>query len=67
MPNYIYVSGTTFYLLAELPEDGDYVHASYTACHREYFGHVGGDPCANAPGGSYAPVFREPGLFKRVY
>lgn len=63
MPNYIFASGTTFYFLSSIPEDGDFVHASYAACHREHFGHVAGDPCP--PGGSYSAT-ETPGLYAKA-
>lgn len=64
-PNYIFVSGTTFYFLATLPNDDDFQHASVSACHREAFGHVDGMPCGHAPGASYAPMDVS-GLYKKV-
>ena len=63
MPNYVYVSGSTFYLLMELPTDNDFVHASYAASHMAAFGEAGGAPCA--PGASYAEMDVSR-LFKRV-
>ena len=63
MPAFIYRSGTTFYLLNELPEDGDYVHASYEAQHKDFFGNVADDPCPQ--GGSYTAA-GVPGLFAKV-
>lgn len=63
MPNYVYVSGSTFYLIDALPEDNDFVHASYAASHMAVFGEAGGAPCA--AGASYAEMDVR-GLFKRV-
>ena len=63
MPNYVYVSGSTFYLIDALPEDNDFVHASYAARHMKAFGEAGGAPCA--AGASYAAT-EVSGLFKRV-
>ncbi len=63
MLNYIYVNNNIFYLLEALPEDGDYVAASYAAMHQAAFGHVGGEPCA--AGASFANA-GAPSLYKRV-
>ena len=64
-PQYIYVSGETFYFLsgeAVLAADPDYVGDSYEACHMDAFGHVGGEPCR--VGSSYGKHFAVNGLYK---
>lgn len=59
-PKYIFVRGTTFYLINELPGD-DPIGASYEAMHCDAFGHAGGVPCR--VGASYAKHFAVNGLF----
>jgi hypothetical protein len=64
MANFIYRSGTTFYLLHELPADDDFVHASYAASHMDSFGHVRSAPAPT--GGSYKAHFAVIGLYQKV-
>jgi hypothetical protein len=66
-PQYIFVSGETFYfltmaaLLIKSPSI-DYPHESYEAMHRDAFGNAGGQPCR--VGASYSKHFAVPGLYQ---
>jgi hypothetical protein len=63
-PKYIYVYGNTFYLLNEVPGDGDCISGSREAMHREAFGHVNG--CPLRKGASYGQHKEVDGLYQLV-
>ena len=64
-PQYIFVSGETFYFLkfdAVINGDLDLAHASYEAMHMDAFGNAGGQPCR--VGASYSKHFAVNGLYQ---